>query len=189
MSCLKIFNVAITYIYLTNHACLYNLKEYAIIHVRMSKIYDKFQKCFARIAMYLDKMPNTSLYIFTHPKIKSLISNGHISRTWTLLRAHGIRFSHGGFTSQSFSLPSSQITNETDRTESGNISLTRLWKRMKKSVWIGHPNHLCIGEGPAMWAFPDLRPPSAYYGWLCGKYIPNIEICGHSEPVFCWYWP
>jgi hypothetical protein len=97
----------LTYIWLIMHVCtiwrnmqyMWGCQKYMI----------NFKKCFARIAIDLDKMHNTSLYIFTHPKIKSF-SNGHISRTWTLLRAHGVRFSHGGFTSQSFSLPSSQIT-------------------------------------------------------------------------------
>ncbi len=35
-----------------------------------------------------------------------------------------------------------RLQNETDCTESGNISLTRLWKRIEKSVWIGTPKPL-----------------------------------------------
>jgi len=48
----------------------------------VKKIYDKFQKCFARIAIYLDKMPNTSLYYLHIQK----------SKVFQMGTSHGLEF-------------------------------------------------------------------------------------------------
>jgi len=62
-------------------------------------------------------------------------------------------------------------------------------KGWNKSAWIGHANQICIGEGPTMWAFPHLRPPLKYEGWLCRKYIYQTlrSVVTVNQHLVGWY--